>query len=389
MRIDTRWFAFLILAACIAVGPNIAQAQCDVESVLGDSDKLAGLDLFYHMNCMGGEADSSPVTRAVLSGLTKIDALSREGPAKTLGNRTEAELAKRRDQMLDLLALVEGSLTGKIGDMTGPWRSYAEIVLAEMKTARAEIADFGSTMSAEYWAREQDYGFFQGATTGEYLISYEKDIDDACATDATPSECRENVESAIVLTRHIRLVERILDIEVRRRLEQIHTELVKLDEEWGYYFNDARSQYWWEFIANNAIYNPPPDKLSRPPSGQLILFHPSAAVERVDGNDMIQDTLNPVGTIEVIGYNQLRWTEDGPISRWPLGLSVIATWTPETDGDDFGYGLMLHIKNDYSIAATRRDTGAGQETTLLFSVDLTKLFLAKSEEARQWFRQQK
>ena len=178
----------------------------------------------------------------------------------------------------------------------------------------------------------------------------------------------------------------MLDIETRKRLSDIHDQLVKLDDEWSYYFNDARSQFSWEFIANNAIYNPPDDKFSAPPDGQLILLHPRAAVEYVSGNATVDSSYNLTGIVELIGYNRLRWRKDGPYSNWPLGISAVASWVPSTPGDDWGYGLMIHIKNDYSIGVTQRNTGAGDETTWIFSVDLNKLFLDKSEEAKKMFQ---
>lgn len=387
MTIHMRSIAALVAAVGLGTTAMTVNAQCDIDTVLDDADKLAALDVYYDKNCMGEAADDSKVTRAVLAGIEEIKAATQQAPRKTLGNRTSDELAERRDHMLRLLALVEGSLTGKLSSMHGDWRPYAQITIDKMATARSEISDFQSTMRATYWQRNQQYGFFEEPTTGVFLIPYKGDIDEACGTAQPPTEeCRRQVESAVELTRHIHLVERILDIEIRRRLEEIHGELLRMDGEWDYYFSEARSQYWWEFLANNAIYNPAPDELSRPPAGQLILFHPSAALERIDDNEMTGGSNNLVGVIELIGYNRLRWREDGRMSRWPLGLSVVAAWAPETVGDNFGYGLMLHAKNDYSIGIIRRDTGAGRETTWLLSVDLGKLFLEKSEEAREKFR---
>ena len=139
-------------------------------------------------------------------------------------------------------------------------------------------------------------------------------------------------------------------------------------------------------MANNALYDPAGDSLARPPVGQLILLHPSAAMEYVSSNETVERAYNLVGIIDIVGYNRLRWKQDGPYSKWPLGASVVATYVPATSGDDFGYGLMVHVKNMYSFGATRRDTGAGTDTTWLFSVDLARLFLDKSAEARKQFR---
>jgi hypothetical protein len=299
---------------------------------------------------------------------------------------SETELAERRNRLLEIIVQIEGSLANVMSTMDNIWQGYAAIIFSEITSAKEELRDFESTIRARYWFRGQDYGFFEQLTTGRFLIQYDADIDAACPTAEMSDNCRAVLESLVALTRHIDLVRQVLENPVREKLRELHTELVKLDAEWDYYFDDAKSQFWWEFIANNALYDPPGDSLARPPAGQLILLHPNAAIEYVDSSSNDDRAYNAIGIIEIIGYNRLRWDENGPYSEWPLGASLVTSYVPEARGDDFGFGFMMHVKNEYSFGATRRDTGDDTKTTWIFSVDLTRLFLNKSEEAKRKFR---
>lgn len=378
MRTDarTRRACALLLAAACLFGPPAAAANCEIDEVLSVRDKLGGLDRFAASGCMGENADPSAITQRVAAGLAEI---------KT-DARTEAELAERRDALVALLDEILLSLSASDVNRAGQsWQSHAAVTLGELREARSEIVAFEPRIPAAYWSRIE-YGFFEQPTTGDFLIDYEADVDGACGADAGPADCRAAVGAAIALIRHVRLVERVLANQVRERLSLLHAELVTLDGQWEYYFEKARSQYYWEFIANNAIYDPPDDELARPPAGQLILFHPTAAMEFAEGNNAEDDAFNAIGIVEVLGYNRLRWGDAATYSAWPVGGSFVVTWSPAVDGDNWGYGAMLHVRNDYSFGATRRDTGSGTETTWLFSVDLTKLFLEKSEQRKRLFR---
>ena len=363
----------LLLHVCLS---PIAEANCGVDALANISNKLGKLDIMYTDGCFGGKQDPGILTKAVTRGLKQV----------TEKATAESELAKQRNQLLELIVQIEGSLANAMIEMDNKWQGYATITIREMASAKSKLRNFESTIRPRYWFRGQLYGFFEQTATGTFLIPYEADIDAACPTADMSDECRRAFESLIELTRHIELVRLVIENPVREKLKEIHAELVRLDAEWNYYFDDARSQFWWEFIANNALYDPAGDTLARPPVGQLILLHPNAAMEYVGSDVTVERAYNLVGIIDVIGYNRLRWKEEDPYSKWPLGASLVATYVPATPGDDFGYGLMVHVKNEFSFGATRRDTGAGTETTWLFSVDLTKLFLDKSAKAKQQSR---
>jgi hypothetical protein len=338
---------------------------------------LQSLDSLVLDGCFGGSADDSLLSRSVRQTLNNLpEDMPTDSP----------QFVERRDTLLGLLLRIEGSLTESMTHMDTNWRSHASITMEQLQSAKTEISDNESIVRATFWDRHPNYAFFEGPVTGEFLIVYEDDIRISCPDSEFSDSCQKSLSFAADLTRHVALVQQILRDPVRRRLAKIHQELTTLDAEWDYFFEEARSQFWWEFIANNVLYDPPGDELAKPPHGQLILFHPRAAVEYVSGGLAVERAYNLIGVVEVIGYNRLRWNKDGPYSQWPLGFSIVASYIPATPGDDWGYGFMLHVRNRYSLGVTRRDTGAGDETTWVFSVDLNRLFLAKSEEARALFK---
>ena len=367
----------------IAVGAHAQPVddQCKLQAEANADSYTARHAVRIAQNCYGDARDNAPVTIAIRSRVDAANALDEAGKPRSV-----AVLTERRNNLLDMLISIEGSLTGAMADMDGVWRSHASVTINELRSVKAEISDYESIVPATYWQWHSGLAFFEGPVTGEFLISYGDDIRSVCPDEDFSDECQMALRSAGQLVRHVRLVEQVLDVETRRRLSEIHGQLVELETQWDYYYYEARSQFWWEFIANNAIFDPPDRQFSAPPDGQLILLHPRAAVEYVDEDDSVDESYNLVGIVELVGYNRLRWKKGGPYSKWPLGISAIASFVPGTSGDNWGYGLMIHVKNNYSLGATRRDTGAGNETTWLFSVDLNKLFLEKSEEAKKLFR---
>ena len=164
--------------------------------------------------------------------------------------------------------------------------------------------------------------------------------------------------------------------------------MASIKRQWDHYFDHARSQYLWEIAINSRRFGASDDELAAPPRGQFILLHPNVAFEYLGSSAVHDQSYRAIPYLEIVGYNHLKYTNDPflPMSDWPLGVSALVTYTPDNIGDRFGFGLMIHVKNDFSIGFARRQTGAGRDTTLLLSVDLMKAFLEKSQEVRTRFR---
>jgi len=79
-----------------------------------------------------------------------------------------------------------------------------------------------------------------------------------------------------------------------------------------------------------------------------------------------------------IGYNRWKWKDDGKVGR-ALGVSLIANVSDRVATDEFGWGIMLHVNNSYSIGLTDHDGDIG----ILVGGDLSKLWLKVSEKRKK------
>ena len=183
---------------------------------------------------------------------------------------------------------------------------------------------------------------------------------------------------------------------------------VKLDKQWDYYFGNARSQYIWELKFNSWRYDKQliqrckdeknsalegwelqkfckdrkDVKLSQPPIGQWILLHPTAALEYVGSDEAGNSSTGAVAIVEIFGYNRFA-SKNGSPKKWPVGGSLITTVSLDNNGDRFGYGAMLHLRNNLSIGVARRDFAGESEWTWILSADLGKLLTKTTEEAKE------
>lgn len=146
--------------------------------------------------------------------------------------------------------------------------------------------------------------------------------------------------------------------------DKVLTTIDLYSKEWGDYFTKARSQTFIELGMNTWLYRNEVNKneFVKPPSYQLILFHPSVAIEYV--SDAIDgEQQKGVLMMEWFGINWWNWDV-------PLGVSFISSYTDRSSVDDDGYGAMIHLYNNYSIGYTNRGGVKG----VIFTVDLLKLF---------------
>jgi hypothetical protein len=199
--------------------------------------------------------------------------------------------------------------------------------------------------------------------------------------------------------------------ESNNHIPRLTAEYVKLDSQWDYYFTGARSQYIWELALNSRLYDKKllsrckkekgsdlmnwelekfckdrsDVQLSTPPTEQWILLHPSAALEYTSADDGGNSSTRAVAIVEIIGYNKFAHKDGMPL-KWPIGISVISTISLDNNGDRFGYGAMLHLKNNFSIGVARRKFGGKKETTWLLSADLGKLITKATAEAQEKFK---
>ena len=318
--------------------------------------------------CFGGANDQAEVTQQVTQLIGGLD----QNPA------SGATLDESRATLLEALRILDARNSQHLAGGSAGWDALSRELSRQINLVAFELQQDDATIPAALWMPGNPHGFFETASL-DYLIDYTPLVARDCRDSDLTTACADTLARVGDLTRLMALGFNVLNQPVRTQIAEINAAVSRLDAEWDYYFDEARSQYSWELLVNNMIYDPPGDVLAGPPNAQLILFHPTIALEYVGSGPQNEAAYDTVGMVELVGYNSWR-------GSMPLGASIVATYTPETTGDRVGLGVMLHIQHNYSIGVTRRDTGLGDETTWLFSVDLTKLFLSKSQQIREEFR---
>tara|TARA_B100001059_G_C17827077_1_gene582073 strand:+ start:2502 stop:3512 length:1011 start_codon:yes stop_codon:yes gene_type:complete len=148
---------------------------------------------------------------------------------------------------------------------------------------------------------------------------------------------------------------------------------------WDNYFFASRSQTFVDIALNTWLYRNEikKDKLVMPPEVQFFVAHPSLILHYAHGapdGGQLKEGL----AIEWLGFNFWNWDV-------PFGASVITTYSDLTDVKDSGYGVMFHFANKYSLGMTRN----GDENTLVFTIDLLKMFESKESNYKAYLEEAK
>lgn len=180
-----------------------------------------------------------------------------------------------------------------------------------------------------------------------------------------PAACPQTYRRSVTILTLSALYRRSLAELLEDDRERFLAGLATLDARWETYFTQARSQYPWE-LAVNSIRFRRSSVLVGPPSDQVILLHPSLALELVDGGDgeEFQDAV----VLELAGYH--RWSWKGAAIKRPLGIAAVASWRGGA-ADEVGWGAIAHLPRSWSLGAVYR---SADDLTLLVSADLAKLF---------------
>ncbi len=84
--------------------------------------------------------------------------------------------------------------------------------------------------------------------------------------------------------------------------------------------------------------------------------------------------------VDVIGYNRWRWNADGSMG-FAIGASLILAVADHAATNDFGWGGMLHVNNQWSVGVVIGKEKATNErkTAVLVSGDVAQLWTKVSE----------
>lgn len=366
-----RTFAFIVAVFALSASQTISAQdapltpqplatapRCDLDPVMDAIDVRIQIAARINRGCFTVQRLTSDFALRVRQELDKA--------AGRLGD-------ERRIAIVTALQVVHDDASSHQETAPDEWKAFYNLALQEIRVEQGLVAGPGGR--PEYWT-VINHRTFQ-AEDGSFALNYAPAVD-SCDSEST---CTGAATEAVVLNTYLGLAQQILRYEARPRVAGFAASLALRKAQWDYYFDEARSQYWWELAVNSRRYKASDGELAEPPGGQLILGHPSVAFEYVGGGARNESAYDGVVVVEVAGYNKFGWRNSQPLKR-PLGGSLVVTYTPDNTGDRAGIGVMLHVNNNWSIGATRRDTGAGSETTWLLSADLMKRLLRKSPETR-------
>lgn len=193
-------------------------------------------------------------------------------------------------------------------------------------------------------------------------------------------ECQNSLEVAEIVIRSANAISRSAASNVDEFIQRLSDNANTIDKRWDYYLNDSRTQTIFELYLNSKIWRNNTEKhpagFRLPPSGQLILLHPSAGLDFLI-RDNQEEMVKPALFLEIIGYNWWNYKNDGS-AGFAKGASFLVTYTGRSTATDWGYGAIFHFQNRYSIALTRH----GSDFGIMISADMW----ANRDKIRSFFQ---
>jgi hypothetical protein len=300
-----------------------------------------------------------------------------------------------RDSLLELrrqLAAISRELEVEGNSLSlaasADWAALTANLRQELQNSSSELQEIAHPSDRSFWE------WNDGRTlqrNDSFLVDYTPIIQGSCgqAQGRDQAACAAVIATAARVIRVVNLTATLHQCAAQPRLQLVRKRLEELDAQWNSYFFKTRSQYIWELVWNERRFKARDDVFAEPPKDQIIIAHPSVAYEYVGGGARNERAYDAIVYAELLGYNRFGDSLKGGSfmsGRPALGGSIVATYTPDNTGDRVGYGIMLHAFNTFSLGATRRDTGAGKETTYLLSADFMRIVLKPSEALMKHFR---
>ena len=328
--------------------------------------------------CFGETDDAHPLSVAVWKIENCAAAMSRK------------DLLTLRSRLADVSRDVEVEGISLSKAATPEWAPLTTTLQHELQESTSELQEIDHLSRASDWQWSSTTGTSTLQRGGTFLIDYGPIVRTSCPSDGRdPNVCGAAIATAVRVIRVVNLTHILHQCAGAPRLERVRLRLNDLDERWNAYFFKTRSQFIWEIAVNDRRFKGRDDVFAEPPKDQIILAHPGVAYEYVGGGRQNDKSYQPIVMAEVLGYNRFgdSLKGGGLLSGNPaLGASIVATYSPDNTGKHVGYGVLFHVNNVYSLGVTRRDTGAGQETTYLLSADFMRIVLKPSEVLMKNFR---
>ncbi len=349
-----------------ALGEENKDASCaafDAKFAADPSKARYYVDTLYIMDCLGGQKDNWELARGLINTMQKVP--NEPDPAKVL-NTVITELKHIKDSLAH-----ESNIDQNNKNIISESLDIAIDIFNDNPLDKIENET--GMHKPKFW----EYHAADGkANVG--VVMPELGI---CKDKANAAECVKGYQWAKQIVRYVTVTKRTLDYVSSIQVRKIAKHVGKLNEQWGQYFNNARSQFFWELGLNGWLYgaaNKGKEGLLPPPDYQVIVLHPSVGLEYVDtkAGDRFREAI----VLEGIGYNGWTWSDSK--MKLPLGISLVGVYGDRNSVPQIGYGGLIHYNNNLSLGVTRR----GSETGAILSLDLAKLFLKQDTNKQYEFK---
>lgn len=214
------------------------------------------------------------------------------------------------------------------------------------------------------------------------VFELNKFIREKCESSSQTETCNRALSEVQGLIRLTALgLSATQDVRVHH-INQVLTNIKKLENSWEKYVKEGRSQTLWELGINSVINHQKDDfedLLQPPPSWQLIVLHPSVVYEYIEDSAFDGEQGEAAVALELLGFDV--W-DRGDWDKWyvPTGLSGTLNYADRAEVNDWGGGAMVHFEHAYSIGYAYHDG----EDAVVVSMDLLKLFDSQKKKYQEY-----
>lgn len=351
------YVAALLLCVVPGFTPVVAQQSCTVPAVNTHDDAVAALDGLRGNHCLGGNACETNECQLV----AQLEQSVSGKDASTAGDKVLAVLRKLNDVASALDP--KGLAVPQLQSMTKRWS------MPSLSATPQTIATKILTSNVKEWQGRQLFIFLHTSFEVDFGDQLCKPLPPANGSSMNPA-CATDLTSAIAVYTLCDLFYRTLSTVTEEKIADIGKMLKTYDERWTAFHTKSLAVLPWELVANNLSYRSAAHGFSGPPDYQWLLLHPSAAVVY---DSRQNDKLQPAVLLDLVGRYQ--WTWGGPnqsdITR-PWGAAAAMSW----HGGSPGYGLSLHLPNNWSAAVTR---SAGNKWQFIVSAEFAQFITDKQK----------
>lgn len=227
---------------------------------------------------------------------------------------------------------------------------------------------------------KNDWHVSPQGTIGHTLYDFRQSLLTPVCADTASSACAQATRIAAEAVRTAYLVQGVAQYSHLDDLHDGYVHVSRLLKQWEVYSTETRPQLIHELWVNSRLYEKTKGEgMTSPPDSQVILVHPSVAMEYVHGADK-GSRFQPALLIEWAGYNRWTWKDRNSTqmeNAW--GGSLVSSVSDRAGTTSMGHGFVIHYKHVYSFGVTRH----GGDTGIFVSMDVQKLLMNKQEKYQE------